>query len=191
MDFEPYHHFTKAQWSRLRDGEEMTLTAAEIDRLRSLSDPISLTEAEEVYLPLSRLLSFYVEAIQDLHSVSTRFLNRPVEKVPVIIGVAGSVAVGKSTTAVHVAIALDHRGARVAAIDLDHRQRTLTRYLDNRAETCARREIREELGCELVDVTLFEISHREINGAPDRSHVFTARLEGEPRPDRREVVEAR
>ena len=57
-------------------------------------------------------------------------------------------------------------------------------------ETCARREIREELGCELVDVTLFEISHREINGAPDRSHVFTARLEGEPRPDRREVVEA-
>jgi type I pantothenate kinase len=96
---EPYHHFTKAEWSKLRDGEEMTLTAAEIERLRSLSDPISLKEAEEVYLPLSRLLSFYVEAIQDLHSVSTRFLSRPVEKVPFIIGVAGSVAVGKSTTA--------------------------------------------------------------------------------------------
>jgi len=96
---EPYHRFTKAQWSRLRDGEEMTLSAEEIERLRSLSDPISLDEAEKVYLPLSRLLSFYVEAVQDLHSVSTRFLNRPVAKVPFIVGVAGSVAVGKSTTA--------------------------------------------------------------------------------------------
>ena len=50
--------------------------------------------------------------------------------------------------------------------------------------------MREELGCELTELALFEISHREINGTPDRSHVFTARLEGEPRPDRREIVEA-
>jgi type I pantothenate kinase len=95
----PYHHFTKAQWSALRDGQLMTLTAADIERLRTLSDPISLEEAEEVYLPLTRLLAYYVEAIQGLHNVSTRFLNTPDEKVPFIIGVAGSVAVGKSTTA--------------------------------------------------------------------------------------------
>jgi hypothetical protein len=95
----PYHHFTKAQWSALRDGQPMTLTAADIERLRTLSDPISLEEAEEVYLPLTRLLAYYVEAIQGLHNVSTRFLNTPDEKVPFIIGVAGSVAVGKSTTA--------------------------------------------------------------------------------------------
>ncbi|WP_244466835.1 type I pantothenate kinase [Devosia geojensis] len=95
----PYHHFTKAEWSKLRDGELMTLSAEDLERLRSLSDPISLEEAEEVYLPLTRLLSFYVEAIQGLHSVSTRFLGRPVGKVPFVIGVAGSVAVGKSTTA--------------------------------------------------------------------------------------------
>lgn len=57
-------------------------------------------------------------------------------------------------------------------------------------EACVRREMREELGCALVDVALFEISHREIHGAPNRSHVFTARLDGEPRPDRREIVEA-
>jgi type I pantothenate kinase len=95
----PYHHFTKAQWSALRDGQPMTLTAADIERLRTLSDPISLEEAEEVYLPLTRLLAYYVEAIQGLHNVSTRFLNTPDQKVPFIIGVAGSVAVGKSTTA--------------------------------------------------------------------------------------------
>jgi type I pantothenate kinase len=95
----PYHHFTKAQWSALRDGQLMTLTAADIERLRTLSDPISLQEAEEVYLPLTRLLSYYVEAIQGLHNVSTRFLDTPDQRVPFIIGVAGSVAVGKSTTA--------------------------------------------------------------------------------------------
>jgi len=95
----PYHHFTKAQWSALRADEPMTLTREDIARLRTLSDPISLEEAEEVYLPLTRLLSFYVEAIQGLHNVSTRFLETPDQKVPFIIGVAGSVAVGKSTTA--------------------------------------------------------------------------------------------
>jgi type I pantothenate kinase len=95
----PYHHFTKAEWSTLRDGELMTLSAEDIKRLRTLSDPISLEEAEEVYLPLTRLLSYYVEAVQGLHNVSTRFLNTADQKVPFIIGVAGSVAVGKSTTA--------------------------------------------------------------------------------------------
>ena len=95
----PYHHFTKAEWSALRADEPMTLDAADIKRLRTLSDPISLQEAEEVYLPLTRLLSFYVEAIQGLHNVSTRFLDTPDQKVPFVIGVAGSVAVGKSTTA--------------------------------------------------------------------------------------------
>jgi 8-oxo-dGTP pyrophosphatase MutT (NUDIX family) len=57
-------------------------------------------------------------------------------------------------------------------------------------ETCARREMREELGCELTDLALFEISYRKIHGASDRSHVFSARIEGEPRPDGREIVEA-
>ena len=96
---EPYHTFTKAEWSKLRDGQPMTLNQADIERLRTQSDPISLEEAEEVYLPLTRLLSYYVEAVQGLHNVSTRFLNAPDHKVPFIIGVAGSVAVGKSTTA--------------------------------------------------------------------------------------------
>ncbi len=95
---DPYHHFSKRQWSDLRNGQPMTLTEDDIKRLRALTDPISLAEAEEIYLPLSRLLAYYVEATQRLDDVSTRFLNTPESKVPFIIGVAGSVAVGKSTT---------------------------------------------------------------------------------------------
>ncbi|MCS6759733.1 MAG: type I pantothenate kinase [Candidatus Devosia euplotis] len=95
----PYHQFTKAQCGALRADEPMTLTREDISRLRTLSDPISLEEAEATYLPLTRLLSFYVEVIQHMHPVSTRFLEAPDQKVPFIIGVAGSVAAGKSPTA--------------------------------------------------------------------------------------------
>ncbi len=95
----PYHHFTRAEWNALRADEPMTLSAADIKRLRSLSDPISLAEAETAYLPLTRLLSLHVEAIQSLHAVSRRFLGTVEPKVPFIIGIVGSVAVGKSTTA--------------------------------------------------------------------------------------------
>src|SRR5690606_31372304 len=98
-DFTPYRHFTMAAWEALRADEPMTLSADDVERLRALSDPISLPEAERVYLPLSRLLSLYVEAIQDLHAVTGRFLDSSERKVPFVIGVAGSVAVGKSTTA--------------------------------------------------------------------------------------------
>ncbi|HEY8595324.1 MAG TPA: type I pantothenate kinase [Devosiaceae bacterium] len=98
-DPSPYHHFSKDEWARLRADEPMTLDRADLDRLRSLNDPISIREAEEVYLPITRLLSFYVEAVQGVHKATTRFLGTNGEKVPFLIGVAGSVAVGKSTTA--------------------------------------------------------------------------------------------
>ncbi len=98
LDLQPYHVFSKQEWAQYRDGEPMTLTAADIERLRALTDPISLAEAEEIYLPLTRLISFYVEATQAVHRVSTRFLGTEDTKVPFIIGVAGSVASGKSTT---------------------------------------------------------------------------------------------
>src|SRR5690606_29581552 len=99
LRYAPYISFSIEEWARLRADEKMTLDAADIENLRALNDPISLAEAEIVYLPLTRLLSFYVEAIQGLHAVSTRFLGHNGAKVPFIIGVAGSVAVGKSTTA--------------------------------------------------------------------------------------------
>ena len=98
LELDPYHRFSRAQWAQYRDGEPMTLTAADIERLRALTDPISLAEAEDIYLPLSRLISFYVEAAQAVHRVSTRFLGTDDHQIPFIIGVAGSVASGKSTT---------------------------------------------------------------------------------------------
>nr|WP_284366217.1 type I pantothenate kinase [Maritalea porphyrae] len=95
----PYYQFSKTEWAALRAGEPMTLTAEDLVRLQSLNDPISLSEAEKVYLPITRLLSFYVEAVQGLHLAAGKFLQHNGDKAPFIIGVAGSVSVGKSTTA--------------------------------------------------------------------------------------------
>ena len=95
----PYHDFSKAEWADLRAGEPMTLTAEDLLRLQSLNDPISLSEAEKVYLPITRLLSLYVEAVQGLYAASSQFLQHNGDKAPFIIGIAGSVSVGKSTTA--------------------------------------------------------------------------------------------
>jgi len=97
--FSPYQVFARADWALLRNGTPMTLTAADIERLRSLNDPVSLQEVEEIYLPLSRLLSLYVEATQHLHAATQRFLKAREQKMPFVIGLAGSVAVGKSTSA--------------------------------------------------------------------------------------------
>jgi type I pantothenate kinase len=95
----PYRTYSRAEWAALRDDTPMTLTSNEVTQLRSLHDRLDMAEVEEIYLPLSRLLSFYVAATQRLHRAQQRFLGRVEEKIPYIIGVAGSVAVGKSTTA--------------------------------------------------------------------------------------------
>lgn len=97
-DLSPYRIFTEAEWSHLRADTPMTLTAAEVQRMEGLNDPVSLDQVETIYLPLSRLLSFYVEATQALHRATNRFLGVNDGKNPFIIGIAGSVAVGKSTT---------------------------------------------------------------------------------------------
>lgn len=99
FEVSPYHKFSMDEWAALGAGETMTLDKEDLERLRSLNDPISLAEAEQVYLPLTRLLSFYVEAVQGLHTAATKFLGTNGDKMPFILGVAGSVAVGKSTTA--------------------------------------------------------------------------------------------
>ncbi|MDR1828878.1 MAG: type I pantothenate kinase [Methylobacteriaceae bacterium] len=96
----PYQYFSRRDWAKLRADTPMTLSAAEINQLRSRNDPISVDEVEMIYLPVSRLLSFYVESMQNLYETTERFLQTEHEcKVPYIIGVAGSVAVGKSTMA--------------------------------------------------------------------------------------------
>jgi type I pantothenate kinase len=98
--YSPYHHFTADEWAKFRADTPLTLTSDEISRLRSLDDPINLDEVRRIYLSLSRLLSTHVEASQRLFRQRNRFLTLPdASKTPFIIGIAGSVAVGKSTTA--------------------------------------------------------------------------------------------
>jgi type I pantothenate kinase len=93
----PYHRFTRDEWAALRADTPLTLSAEDLARLRSLNDPISLEEVVAIYLPLSRLLALYVAATQGLYKATQRFLGADGGKVPYIIGVAGSVAAGKST----------------------------------------------------------------------------------------------
>jgi type I pantothenate kinase len=95
----PYRTFTRAEWSRLRADTPLTLTIDDLDRLQSVNDPISLEEIVAIYLPLSRLLSLYAAATQGLYKATQRFLGAEDGKMPYVIGVAGSVAVGKSTMA--------------------------------------------------------------------------------------------
>ena len=97
--FSPYVTFTRGEWARLRDATPLTLTDSDLQTLRGLNEFISLVEVEEMYLPLSRLLNLYVAAAQGLHHVTDTFLGKPARPVPYIIGIAGSVAVGKSTFA--------------------------------------------------------------------------------------------
>jgi type I pantothenate kinase len=95
----PFRRFSREEWAALRADTPMTLTEADLDEVRSLNDRIDLSEVEAVYLPLSRLLNLYVQASQKLFHASNIFLHRQDLKVPYVIGVAGSVAVGKSTSA--------------------------------------------------------------------------------------------
>ncbi|MTI44367.1 pantothenate kinase [Roseibium hamelinense] len=98
MDLSPYRVFTERQWSRLRADTPMTLTEKEVAQLQGLNAPVSMEQVETIYLPLSRLLAYYAEARFSLHRATHDFLGIYERKTPYIIGVAGSVSVGKSTT---------------------------------------------------------------------------------------------
>src|SRR5680860_329873 len=91
--------FDRATWAALRAATPLTLDDHDLDELRGMTTALDLAEVTDIYLPLSRLLNLYVSASKDLHRVSDVFLGGPADKVPFILGIAGSVAVGKSTTA--------------------------------------------------------------------------------------------
>lgn len=95
----PYLAFSREEWAPLRAATPLTLTEDDLAELQGINEALSLTEVAEVYLPLSRLLNLYVRASQQLFSVTDTFLGKPTVPVPYVVGVAGSVAVGKSTTA--------------------------------------------------------------------------------------------
>src|SRR5262252_5245796 len=116
-ELSPYRIFSRAEWASLRADTPMTLETGEIAQLRSLNDRLDIAEVEEIYLPLSRLLSMYVAAAQRLFVAQQEFLGTRDSKVPYVIGVGGSVAVGKSTTA-RVLQALLARWPNVHKVDL-------------------------------------------------------------------------
>jgi type I pantothenate kinase len=114
---DPYIHFRREEWSRLREDTPLTLTEADLAQLQGLNEQVSLLEVEEVYLPLSRLLNLYVMASQELYRATARFLGHQTARVPYVIAIAGSVAVGKSTTA-RIVQALLSRWPSHPAVDL-------------------------------------------------------------------------
>jgi type I pantothenate kinase len=113
----PYRVFPRSEWAARREDTPMTLTPDEVTRVRSLHDRLDIKEVEDIYLPLTRLLSLYVAATQRLFRAQQNFLGTEDSKMPYIIGVGGSVAVGKSTTA-RVLQALLARWPNVPKVDL-------------------------------------------------------------------------
>lgn len=93
----PFVEISRSEWAELAKSNDSPLTEAELENIRGLGDFLDLTEVAEIYLPLSQLLNLYVTNTQQLHQASGEFLNRTAKRTPFIIGVAGSVAVGKST----------------------------------------------------------------------------------------------
>jgi type I pantothenate kinase len=95
----PYVDFDRASWARLRASTPLTLAEADLAELQGINERVPIGEVEAIYLPLSRLLNLHVAATQNLHRTTDTFLATPESRVPYVIGVAGSVAVGKSTFA--------------------------------------------------------------------------------------------
>ena len=96
--YSPYIIFSKDEWSSLGFGTKLSLTEKEVKKLRGLNEPMSIEEVKDVYLPISRLLNLYIAGTQKIFDATHTFLDKKNIKVPFIIGIAGSVAVGKSTT---------------------------------------------------------------------------------------------
>ncbi|MFJ3393460.1 type I pantothenate kinase [Leifsonia aquatica] len=95
----PFVELDRADWAELAQNTQLPLKETEIVQLRGLGDPLDMREVEQVYLPLSRLLNLYVGGARQLHRVTSDFLGERSQRTPFVIGVAGSVAVGKSTIA--------------------------------------------------------------------------------------------
>jgi len=97
--FGPYVERSRADWAELAEQTPIGLDPATLEKLRGLNDPTSMQDVAEVYLPLTRLLSRYVLHTGELHRSTNEFLQLSMVRTPFVIGIAGSVAVGKSTTA--------------------------------------------------------------------------------------------
>lgn len=108
LELSPYVEFTRAEWARLRQSTPLPLSEAQLRPLAGVNERLSVGEVTDIYLPLSRLLNLYVAATQKLHAARNTFLGTTGPSVPYMIGVAGSVAVGKSTTSRILQALLSH-----------------------------------------------------------------------------------
>jgi type I pantothenate kinase len=113
----PFHGFSRAEWSALRADTPNPLSEQELATLRSFNEDVDLEEITHIYLPLARLLKLYINSTRSLSQVTAEFLGHAPAIVPYVIGVVGSVAVGKSTTA-RVLQALLARGPERLSVDL-------------------------------------------------------------------------
>jgi type I pantothenate kinase len=107
-ELSPYVEFTRAEWARLRNATPLPLSEAQLRPLAGVNERVSLGEVTDIYLPLSRLLNLHVAATQKLHAATSTFLGTTDRKTPYVIGIAGSVAVGKSTTSRILQALLSH-----------------------------------------------------------------------------------
>jgi type I pantothenate kinase len=117
----PYVELSREQWRNLRNNTPLTLTAEELEELRGVEDPIDLVEVTDVYLPLTRLLNLHFTGARQRSAALNTFLGDEQEPPPYILGIAGSVAVGKSTTArlLHTLLARWPEHSRVDLITTD------------------------------------------------------------------------
>lgn len=117
----PYLQFDRRQWASLRDAEPMTLTGEEVEKLRGINDELSIDEVTDIYLPLSRLLNYYLNARLDRQAILMKFLGQERQHIPFIISVAGSVSVGKSTSSRVLQALLSHwkESLKVALVTTD------------------------------------------------------------------------
>ncbi|MCJ8323859.1 MAG: type I pantothenate kinase [Hyphomicrobiales bacterium] len=122
----PFLEFNSTAWAKLRADTPMTLSAQDIGHLRGINEQVNLKEVEQIYLPVSRLLNLYVGARRELYKATSKFLTNSApdaesKRVPFIIGIAGSVAVGKSTTAriLHALLAAWDKDLKVELLNTD------------------------------------------------------------------------
>jgi type I pantothenate kinase len=187
-EFSRFVSFSRREWASLRAATPLTLSEEELAALRGVNEQMTMPQVEEIYLPLSRLLNLYVAATQGLHKATDTFLGNPAAKVPFVIGIGGSVAVGKSTAA-RILQALLARWPDHPRVDLVTTDGFLypNRILDERG-LMQRKGFPESYDVRrLLDFLVAVKAGREHVTAPVYSHlaydVIPGRQQGVDRPD--------
>ena len=184
IDIDRYLRFDRSEWAELRAQTPLTLHEKDLEELRGINDRIDLDEVVAIYLPLTRLLNLYVSATQHLHRVSATFLGTIAPKMPYVIGIAGSVAVGKSTSA-RILQALLHRWPEHPRVELI----TTDGFLYPNAELDRRGILNRKGFPESYDSKRLVQFLRELKaGVPEVSAPVYSHVEYDIMPDAQQIV---